>query len=185
MAVFLDRDGTIGGDGGSVHPFEFTLYPYSAKAIRQLNEHGLKVFLFTNQSRIGRGFFTEQTFLDGWKRIEKELKTHHAYIDGIYYCPHSPDANCDCRKPQPTLLEKAKLEHDINLTRSYIIGDRMSDMEAADKVGAYKILVKTGRGMKTLELYSDKSGELPTIDYVADNILHAVHWILDLAKVDT
>jgi D-glycero-D-manno-heptose 1,7-bisphosphate phosphatase len=110
IGVFLDRDGTIGGDGGGVHPLEFSLYEYSSKAIRLLNKKGLKVFLFTNQSWIGMGKFTEQTFLEGCKEVEKELEKNKAFLDGIYYCPHRPEDNCTCRKPQTTLLEKAKVE---------------------------------------------------------------------------
>ncbi|MGP4039242.1 D-glycero-alpha-D-manno-heptose-1,7-bisphosphate 7-phosphatase [Gracilibacillus sp. D59] len=178
IGVFLDRDGTIGGDGGGVHPFEFTLYDYSGKAINLLNDSGIKVFLFTNQSRISKGSFTEQIFLEGCKKMEKELKNQNAYLDRIYYCPHRPEDNCNCRKPQTTLLEMAKKENNLDLKKCYIIGDRLSDMESAENVGATKVLVKTGRGLRSLEELPNKTSENLTIDYVANNVLHAVEWIL-------
>ena len=178
IGVFLDRDGTIGGDGGGIHPLEFRLYTYSAKAINLLNKKGLKVFLFTNQSWIGMGKFTEKTFLQGCKELEKELENNNAYLDGIYYCPHKVEDNCNCRKPQTTLLEKAKIENNLNLSKCYIIGDRLSDMFSAENVGAKKVLVKTGRGLKSFKELSNGTSERLKVNYVADNVLTAVEWIL-------
>lgn len=180
-AVFLDRDGTIGGDGGGVHPFEFTLYDFSSKAIRYLNKNGIKVFLFTNQSWIGMGKFTEEAFLAGCKRMMKELQQNGAYLDDIYYCPHKPEDQCDSRKPKTTLLMKAKEKYKLDLEDCYIVGDRFSDIQAAKKVGAKKILVKTGRGQKTLA--DIKPPIFMQIDYVTENLLSAVEWILEDIKL--
>jgi D,D-heptose 1,7-bisphosphate phosphatase len=178
IGVFLDRDGTIGGDGGGVHPLEFTLYDYSGKAIKLLNDKGIKVFLFTNQSWIGMGKFTEQSFMEGCKRMDNALDKFNAFLDGIYFCPHKPEDNCECRKPKPTLLNKAKEENNLDLNKCYIIGDRLSDVLSAENVGAKKILVKTGRGLKSLMELSNNTSEKLTVDYVADNVLTAVEWIL-------
>ncbi|WP_228275678.1 D-glycero-alpha-D-manno-heptose-1,7-bisphosphate 7-phosphatase [Gracilibacillus oryzae] len=174
--MFLDRDGTIGGDGGGVHPLEFTLYENAGKAINLLNVNKFKVFLFTNQSWIGKGKFTEQTFLDGCKKMEKELENDNALLDGIYYCPHKPEDNCKCRKPQTYLLEKAKVDNNLNLYECYIIGDRLSDMISAEGAGAKKILVKTGRGLGALNELSFHNNL--KLDYVADDVLTAVEWIV-------
>nr|WP_144923970.1 HAD-IIIA family hydrolase [Paenibacillus bovis] len=171
IGVFLDRDGTIGGDGGGVHPLEFRLYEYSAKSINLLNRNGLKVYLFTNQSWIGMGKFTEQTFLQGCIELEKELEKDNAYLDGIYYCPHKPGDHCNCRKPQTTLLEKAKIDNDLDLNKCYIIGDRLSDMVSAESVGAKKVLVKTGRGLKTLKDLPSSTSAKFKINYVATMFL--------------
>jgi D-glycero-D-manno-heptose 1,7-bisphosphate phosphatase len=104
IGVFVDRDGTIGGEGGGVHPLEFSLYDYSGRAINLLNEQGIKVYLFTNQSWIGMGKFTEETFLEGCEKMKKELEKSNAFLNGIYYCPHKPEDDCKCRKPQTSLL---------------------------------------------------------------------------------
>jgi HAD superfamily hydrolase (TIGR01662 family) len=93
-AVFLDRDGTMGGTGGGVHLFEFTLYDFTASSIKLLNSLGIKVFLFTNQSRVGRGYFTEEDLLKGFQIMEKQLEENFAFLDGIFYCPHKPNTGC-------------------------------------------------------------------------------------------
>lgn len=175
IGVFLDRDGTIGGDGGGVHPSEFTLYDFSVEAIKRLNDKGIKVYLFTNQSWIGIGKFSEQTFIEGTDKLIEVLKEKNAFLDGIYYCPHTPEENCECRKPQPTLLQQAQKEHNLDLTKCYIVGDRWSDMASAANVGSKRILVKTGRGLKSLQ---EQSNKLIAIDHVADNVSDAVKWIL-------
>lgn len=180
IGVFLDRDGTIGGDGGGVHPFEFTLYDFSAEAIKRLNEKGIKVYLFTNQSWIGMGRFSEETFLEGTDKLMEALKEKNAFLDGIYYCPHTPEENCECRKPQPTLLQQAQKEHNLDLTKCYIVGDRWSDMVSAANVGSKKILVKTGRGLQSLQ---DQSNKQIALDHVADNVLDATQWILSDLKI--
>jgi D-glycero-D-manno-heptose 1,7-bisphosphate phosphatase len=182
MGVFLDRDGTIGGNGGGIHPFEFALYDFSSKAIRLLNNSGIKVFLFTNQSWIGMGKFTEEIFLEGCNKMRNELEQNGARLDEIYYCPHKPEDNCECRKPKPTLLIKAKEEYKLDLENCYIVGDRLSDMQSAKNVGAKKILVKTGRGKKSIEELNQVSNNL-MIEYIADNLLSAVEWILVDSKL--
>ncbi|MEI3612940.1 HAD-IIIA family hydrolase [Pseudogracilibacillus sp. SO30301A] len=106
-AVFLDRDSTIGGTGG-VHPLDVSLYDFSPKAIRSLNDNGIKVFLFTNQTRVGRGYFTETALLNGFKLMEEELASHSAFLDDIFYCPHKPEDRCSCQKSNIGLMLKAK-----------------------------------------------------------------------------
>lgn len=177
-AVFLDRDGTIGGTGGGVHPIEFTMYKFAPKAIKMLNETGIKVFLFTNQTRVGRGYFTEGELLKGFQKMKEELANHSAFLDGIFYCPHKPDDGCECQKPNIGLLLKAKEIYNLKLDECYVVGDTgNSDMLAAHRAGTKKVLVKTGWGEGALTKYRDTwKGIEP--DYIADNLAGAVKWIV-------
>lgn len=177
-AVFVDRDGTLGGSGGGVHPDEFILYEQSAKAIRLLNQAQVPVFLFTNQSRVGRGFFTENQLLRGFQEMEKLLSEEGASLDGIYYCPHAPEQKCGCQKPEIGLLLRAKEEHELHLAYSYVVGDTgASDMLAAHKAGMKKVLVKTGWGEGSLTTFRASWQEVEP-DFIATDILEAVHWIM-------
>ncbi|MBT9132808.1 MAG: D-glycero-alpha-D-manno-heptose-1,7-bisphosphate 7-phosphatase [Firmicutes bacterium] len=141
-AVFLDRDGTMAKD---VHycsrPEDFELFPYTAKAIRLLNEHGFKVVVITNQSGIARGYFTEETLAEIHEKMKRELAKEGALVDGIYYCPHHPDDNCNCRKPKPKLVLQAAKDFDIDLKHSFAVGDLQMDIELGKAVGCKTILV--------------------------------------------
>ena len=153
-AIFLDRDGTINEDTGYVsHPDELIIYPWAAAAVRLINESGLKAFVITNQSGVARGLYTEETLRAIHERMCEEFAREGARIDAIYYCPHHPDFGdiklCECRKPRPGMLHRAACEHRIDLTRSYVIGDKASDMNLAASVGAAGVLVMTGYGRET------------------------------------
>lgn len=141
-AVFLDRDGTMAKD---VHycsrPEDFELFPNTVKAIKVLNEHGLKVIVITNQSGIARGYFTEETLAEIHEKMKKELAREGAWVDGIYYCPHHPNDNCDCRKPNPKLALQAAREHNIDLQQSFVIGDLQMDVELGKRVDCKTILI--------------------------------------------
>ncbi|WP_229754200.1 HAD-IIIA family hydrolase [Fictibacillus barbaricus] len=177
-AVFLDRDGTIGGTGGGMHPFEFTMYDFAPSSIRRLNKLGVKVFLFTNQTRVGRGFFSEDDLLKGFEIMKEELSRHSAFLDDIFYCPHSPDEGCRCQKPEIGLLLAAKEKYKLNLADCYVVGDTgSSDMVSAHKAGTKKVLVKTGWGKGSLTSFrKDWKGIEP--DYIAEDLVDAVDWIL-------
>ncbi|MBM6617795.1 D-glycero-alpha-D-manno-heptose-1,7-bisphosphate 7-phosphatase [Bacillus suaedaesalsae] len=176
-AVFLDRDGTIGGTGGGVHPFEFLMYEFSARSIRQLNELGIKVFLFTNQTRVGRGYFTEEELLQGFEMMKDELAKHAAYLDDIFYCPHKPEDGCECQKPNIGLLLKAQEKYNLNLSKCYVVGDTgSSDMIAANLAGTKKVLVKTGWGEHSLTTHRDKWKDVEP-DHIAVDLVEAVKWI--------
>ncbi|WP_316572400.1 HAD-IIIA family hydrolase [Neobacillus sp. YIM B06451] len=177
IGVFLDRDGTIGGHGGGIHPADFTLYDFSVKAIKLLNDWEVKVFLFTNQSWIGMGKFTENDLIEGFNTINQSLAKEKATLDGIYYCPHKSTDNCECRKPNPTLLIRAKKEYNLDLNKCYVVGDRLADIYSAKNVGAKGILVETGRGVKSLQEMHSKGIDLK-IDFLAKDVLTATHWIL-------
>ena len=135
-AVFIDRDGTIAKDVPYCsRPEDFELLPGAVEGIRLLNEHGFKVVVVTNQSGIARGYFTEQTLARIHDKMRGDLAEYNARIDAIYYCPHHPDDNCDCRKPQPKMAFQAALDLGIDLKQSYVIGDSDVDVEMARRAG--------------------------------------------------
>ncbi|MFD1030622.1 D-glycero-alpha-D-manno-heptose-1,7-bisphosphate 7-phosphatase [Metaplanococcus flavidus] len=181
-AVFLDRDGTMGGDGHGIDPDKFTMFDFTPVAIKLLNDAGVKVLLFTNQSRVGRGYFTEEELLKGFEKMENELKRQSAFLDGIYYCPHHPEDNCDCLKPETGMLERARKEHSLDLGQCYVVGDNGgSDMLAASRAGTKMVLVKTGKGEDSLTEYNSHwPGTEP--DHIAENLLGAAEWILNDLK---
>ena len=159
------------------------MYEYAPKAIKKLNELGIKVFLFTNQTRVGRGYFTETELLRGFKMMEEELEKHSAFFDDIFYCPHKPDDGCNCQKPNIGLLLKAQEKHLLILKECYVVGDTgNTDMVAASKAGTKKVLVKTGWGVGSLTTYRHTwIGIEP--DYIAKDLVDAVDWIVsDLQK---
>lgn len=183
-AIFLDRDGTINEDSGYVsRPDELIIYPSAAEAVRLINEAGLKVFIVTNQSGIARGLYSEETLHSIHERMREELAREGATVDAIYYCPHHPAfgdrryrKSCDCRKPQPGLLFRAAREHNIDLTRSYVVGDKASDINLAASVGAKGALVLTGYGSETR---ADPERWPCRPDIVTEDLLAAVKIILD------
>ncbi|OAT85395.1 hypothetical protein A6P54_18935 [Bacillus sp. MKU004] len=176
-AVFLDRDGTIGGTGGGVHPFEFELYEFAFGAIRSLNELGIKVFLFTNQTRVGRGYFTEEELIRGFELMKDELKGQSAFIDDIFYCHHHPEVGCECQKPGIGLLLRAKEKYNLRLEDCYVVGDTgSSDMAAAHLAGAKKVLVKTGWGESSLTKYRESWAGIEP-DFIAEDLREAAAWI--------
>jgi len=184
-AVFLDRDGTINEEMGYISdPDRVFLLPQAIPAIRRLNEAGLKVVVITNQSGIARGYFLPHTLQDIHQRLQDLLAEGGAHLDSelIYYCPHGPDDPCTCRKPQPGLIKQAAQEHDLDLSKSYLIGDRYRDIEAAANAGVKGILVLTGYGRGEYDHLRGLSPAQPV--YVAQDLLEAVAWILaDLEKV--
>lgn len=171
-AVFLDRDGTIGGDCSITYPGEFKLFPFAEEAINLLKSLNIKIFAFTNQPGISKGESTVYEF-------EKELLGFG--FKKAYICPHSPEEKCSCRKPSHELLIKASKDYNIDLAKSAVIGDRWSDMVAGNNAGAKKILVMTGAGNEALEIHRDKWADIEP-DYVAENVLEAVLWLLSASQ---
>ncbi|MEK6577021.1 MAG: D-glycero-beta-D-manno-heptose 1,7-bisphosphate 7-phosphatase [Nitrospirota bacterium] len=180
IAVFIDRDGTINKESGYIdRPDMIELIPGSAEAIRMINGMGIKAVIVTNQSGIGRSYFSEGSLNEVNDRLKEILMEEDAHIDAVYYCPHHPDDGCDCRKPMPGLLKKAASELDIDLCSSYVIGDKISDLILAQNVGAMGILVRTGYGSETIEAVKDQEG-LPGL--VKEDLLSAVRWIKEDIK---
>ncbi|OPX20934.1 MAG: D-glycero-beta-D-manno-heptose-1,7-bisphosphate 7-phosphatase [Desulfobacca sp. 4484_104] len=181
IAVFLDRDGTINEEMGYVnHPSRFQLLPASVGAIARLNQAGIKVVLVTNQSGVARGYFPSSLMDQIHQHLQQELRQGGAYLDGIYVCQHSPDAGCACRKPRAGLLQQAAQEMDIDLKRSFVVGDRYIDIELAANAGARGILVLTGYGRGELEYYQGPKRAEPV--YIAADLGDAARWILAEVK---
>ena len=189
IAVFIDRDGTINEETGYVDSLaKFRLLPGVNEALRRLNESGIPAIVITNQSGVGRGYFS-MDFLDTLhNRMMMEFTEQGCRLDGIYICPHHPDENCACRKPKPGMLLSAAKENEIILHASYVVGDKMRDIELAHRVGAKGILVLTGYGAEELR----NNPSLPQIpvgtefnsvpDHVAANLSEAVEWVLGQVK---
>jgi D-glycero-D-manno-heptose 1,7-bisphosphate phosphatase len=178
-AVFLDRDGTINEEVEYLHdPRELHLLPGAPVAIRLLNEAGVPVILVTNQAGIGRGYYSEVAMQKTNRELDGRLAAHSARLDAIYYCPHHPEDGCDCRKPQPGMLTQAAEEQHIDLQRSFVVGDKVSDLEAGWRVGCRPVLVLTGYGVEAREAFREHAFQP---EYIAENLLQAVQWILTQA----
>ena len=181
VAVFLDRDGTINEDVGYLDsPDRLKLLPGAAEAIRQINQSQLKAVILTNQSGVARGYYPEEKLKEIHEHLETILSDQGARLDGIYYCIHHPDEGCQCRKPSVGMLEVASRELSIDLSRSYVVGDKATDIQLAHNAGAKGILVLTGHGIN----------DLPRLDpslpnFVARDLSEAVQWIMeDVRKVN-
>jgi len=176
-AVFLDRDGTINEQMGYInHLSRFKLLDQAIPAIRRLNAAGVKVVVVTNQSGAARGYFPASLVDEIHARLNQLLVAGGAHLDGIYVCPHGPADNCACRKPRPALMEQAARDLDLDLSRSYLVGDRYSDIQTAANAGVKGILVLTGYGRGEYEYVRPSQPVQPL--YVATDLEAAVEWIL-------
>jgi D-glycero-D-manno-heptose 1,7-bisphosphate phosphatase len=163
-AVFLDRDGVLVKDTGYVTNPE--LLPRVAEAIKLLK--GFLIVVVTNQAGVAKGYFTELQVIAANFQIKTILAKQSAFIDKFYYCPHHPEGTvekytkeCACRKPEIGMLKKAELELDIDLSQSFMVGDKLSDIEAGKSAGCRTILI----GSKE-------------VDYVAKDLYEAAEWII-------
>jgi D-glycero-D-manno-heptose 1,7-bisphosphate phosphatase len=181
-AVFLDRDGTINEEKEYPDRLDqISVFPQAAPAIRRLNEAGLKVVVVTNQSGVARNYFPLAFVHEVHRYLSQHLAAAGARLDGLYVCPHHPDEGCPCRKPKPEMLLRAARDLNLDLTHSYLVGDRYLDLEAAANAGVKGILVLTGYGRKEYESLRDKAKVAPV--YVAHDLADAAVWILqDLKK---
>ena len=135
-AIFLDRDGVINVDRGYVHTIEdFEFIPGLFEALRHFQRLGYKLIIVTNQSGIGRGYYSEEDFLRLSKWMREQLLKEGIEIADIFYCPHHPDSDCLCRKPKSGMLEEAIKKHRVDPSQSWMIGDKPSDIEAARSAG--------------------------------------------------
>jgi D-glycero-D-manno-heptose 1,7-bisphosphate phosphatase len=173
-AVFIDRDGTLIRDVGYLSRVQqIEVLPRVTEGLALLRAHGFKIVLITNQSAVGRGFLTEGEL----HLIHDELQRRVGAFDGVYYCPHHPTAAigiyrivCDCRKPARGMVERASLDLNLDLKASYVIGDQMSDMYMARRVGAKGVFL--GR-------IEEGGGREPDFATAQKNFYEAVRWILE------
>jgi D-glycero-D-manno-heptose 1,7-bisphosphate phosphatase len=183
-AILFDRDGTLAHEVGYVnHVSRFALYPFAAEAVRAANRAGFLVAIITNQAGVARGYFPEPLVLEVHARMREAIEGAGARLDAVYYCPHHPAAGappyrqaCDCRKPRPGMARRAEAELGADLSRSWVGGDRFSDLEVAWAVGARAALVKTGYGLGELAYGSPAWRRQP--DLVATHALEAVQEIV-------
>ena len=168
-AVFIDRDGTIIEDADYCsHPKQVKVFPGVSEALRRLKSNGFKLIVITNQSGIGRGFFT----VDEYRSVESEVSRQlgDGLIDATYFCPDVPGQHSSHRKPSPGMILQAMREHQIDLTRSFFIGDKEIDVECAHNAGVRAIRVRTGN---QCDLTGSKA------DWVAEDVSAAVQIILN------
>ncbi|MBI2151944.1 HAD family hydrolase, partial [Candidatus Woesearchaeota archaeon] len=146
-AIFLDRDGVLVEDIGFHYKIEdFKLTPNAVEGLKLLKNY--KLIIITNQSGIGRGYYTMKDFKIFNDYLIDELKKHSIKIEKTYVCPHKPEDNCECRKPKTKLIKDAEKDFNIDLKNSYMIGDKNIDVEMGHNAGCKSILVLTGNGMK-------------------------------------
>ncbi|MBC8208107.1 MAG: D-glycero-beta-D-manno-heptose 1,7-bisphosphate 7-phosphatase [Desulfobulbaceae bacterium] len=184
-AVFLDRDGTINEQMGYInHLSRFQMLPGAAQAIRQMNEAGLVVVVVSNQSGLARGYFPDELLTAVHEKMTAELSAAGAHVDGLYFCPHHPEAKradlriaCDCRKPKPGLVLQAAEELNIDLSRSFMVGDRWSDLKCAVNSGVTPILVLTGYGRGDADYIGPEQKVQPA--FVGEDLSAVADWILE------
>lgn len=162
------------------HVSRFRILPHVAESIRRLNEAEMPVIVVTNQSGVGRGYFLESLVHSVHELMTQQLAAAGAHLDAIYYCPHTSAENCACRKPNTGMLERAAQEHAIDLRQSFVVGDRLGDLELAHRAGARGVLVRTGYGEGEYLWNAAKWPRQP--DFVAADLADAVHWILRPTK---
>jgi histidinol-phosphate phosphatase family protein len=182
-AVLLDRDGTMIRDVGYLdRPESLEWYPWTLDAVRLLNRAGFVVCVTTNQGGIGLGLYSDAFVRELHAGMGETLKAAGARVDGWFYCPHHPRAEldalrveCDCRKPAPGMARRAAERFDLDLTASYVVGDKASDVGLANGVGARGVMVRTGHGEQEL---MGRGGTMPEAAHVAADLMEATSWIL-------
>lgn len=181
--MFIDRDGTLNEERDFLtDPGDLQLIPGAGSAVRALNQAGVTTCVISNQSGVARGYLTEETLARIHNQLMSNLEAEGATINRIYYCPHHPDEGipqyrieCDCRKPKPGMLQQASAEFGLDLSRSFVIGDKLDDIRAGRSVSAKTILVLTGYGRHSLER---SVAEQVVPDHVSPSIREAVDYVL-------
>jgi D-glycero-D-manno-heptose 1,7-bisphosphate phosphatase len=188
-AVFLDRDGTMVQDTGYLSRLEdLRWFPYTIDAVRLLNRAGFLVIVATNQGGVGLGFYPEAFVHEVHGIMADTISAAGGRIDAWLYCPHHPQAtidalriDCQCRKPLGGMVRQAQQQFEIDLARSFVVGDKMSDVGLASSVGARGILVRTGHGEDAI---ARLGGRVPHAALVADNLMEATAWMLRQSEGD-
>lgn len=181
-AVFIDRDGTINVNVHHLRRVEdLELIPGADKAIAKLNAAGYIVIVITNQSAIARGLLTESGLAEIHTELKSRLAKCNATINAIYHCPHHPEygecITCNCRKPNPKMILRAAKDHNLDLTRSFMIGDSLSDLQAGWNAGCQSALVRTGYGEDVLARINEQTRK--QISHIGNDLLDVTHWITE------
>ena len=173
--IVLDRDGVINHDSGDFikSPDEWRPIPGSLEAIARLNHAGYRVVVTTNQSGVGRGLLDFDTLNAIHDRMHRALAQAGGRIDAIFYCPHTADSRCECRKPKPGMLREVGVRFNVDMAGVPSVGDGLRDLQAADAVGAQPMLVLTGKGEKTLRegTFPRNTVIFPDLAFVASALL--------------
>lgn len=179
MVVFLDRDGVINKNSANYikNWSEFEFLPGSLEAIVRLNLNGFTVIIITNQSMINRKLAPEKNLFYLHFMMKQTIEKNGGKIKDIFFCPHTPEQGCTCRKPQPGMINEAKIIYNITLADSVMVGDSAKDIECAQNAGCGKtVLVKTGNYNNALRTLSEKHIS-PT--HITKDLYHAVSWIIE------
>ena len=177
ITVFVDRDGTLNDDPGYLSdPDGLILFPGVVEAVAKLKQAGCRVVLVTNQSGIARGYLTRSDLRAIHDKLQKLLRHGGGMLDGIFFCPHLPEEGCECRKPRPGLIHQAVETLGVHVSRSYMVGDKQSDMELANNIGAIAVLVSSS-SVSEEAVQAHKHGDL-FIESFTLSFCEAVEWIL-------
>ncbi|MDH5726891.1 MAG: D-glycero-beta-D-manno-heptose 1,7-bisphosphate 7-phosphatase, partial [Nitrospira sp.] len=175
--IFLDRDGTLNADPGYItSPDQLELFPGVPETLARLKRAGARLILVTNQSGIARGLLSQDDLAVVHAKLKRILDGAGASLDAIYFCPHHPDDGCDCRKPNPGMIDQAVRERRVDLERAYLIGDHVRDIELAKRIGARSVLVTTGV-VRPQESERLKETALAP-DWIASSMTEAADWLL-------
>lgn len=181
IAVFLDRDGTLIAEKNYLKMIrDVKILPGVPDALSTLRQAGYKLILITDQSGVARGYLTEKKLGAIHKHLQKLLARSNAQLDAIYYCPHHPDDGCRCRKPGLALVKEAKKHFNIDLRKSFSVGDKIKDFEFGQRMGGKGIFVLTGHGAEESKKLTKKGAPKP--DKTAKNMTDAARWILSQKK---
>lgn len=189
--VFLDRDGTLNEEVHYLHkPSDLVLLPGVGEALRTLKEAGYRLVVVTNQAGVARGYYGEEDVKNLHAYMNRILTPQGAAIDAYYYCPHHPEhgigaykRTCRCRKPGTGMFERAAERFDVDKAHSFMIGDKLLDVEAGRNFGLTTILVGTGYG-REIHSKDEADGAAPIYDYYADSLVDAAHWIVEKGQAD-
>ncbi|MDH5739315.1 MAG: lipopolysaccharide heptosyltransferase II [Nitrospira sp.] len=175
--IFLDRDGTLNADPGYIKsPDQLELFPGVPEALARLKQAGARLILVTNQSGVARGLLSHDDLAAVHAKLNRILDGAGASLDAIYFCPHHPNDGCECRKPNPGMIDQAVRERRVDLERAYLIGDHVRDIELAKRIGARSVLVTTGV-VRPQESEGLKETAL-TPDWIAPSMTAAADWLL-------
>jgi len=179
-AVFLDRDGTINVEKQYLHlSTDWEWIPGAIDALVRFKSAGYLIVVISNQAGLARGYYRERDLLDLHAWVNQQLSPRHAEIDAFYFCPHHPDfskENCSCRKPMPGLILRAAQEWDIDISHSWMLGDKLSDVQAGFSAGCQNVLVQTGYGAEVSQ------NQLPKGIHIAKDLVEASQYILSRSQ---
>ena len=179
-AIFLDKDGTLIPDiPYNVDPEKITLSESAVEGLINLQSHGYKLIIISNQAGVARGYFTEDKLLAVANKMAELFAQNGLTLDGFYYCPHHPDGavvgyniSCDCRKPAAGMLFKAAADHQINLAKSWMIGDILNDTEAGNRAGCKTVIIDNGNETEWMQgPYRTPTLICKTINEAAERLL--------------